>query len=134
MKQRKKPFNTFDNKWYFAVWNSYKNTDWRIIKFKNNETTIKIDNSNNLQLHKTDLGMGRDLYITNDSGFVKYVTHWTDDNGSYFKSVYCWNNDSAPNTPFISPKTGQITDLNLKQQNNINNNDEIKVTVKNKDI
>ncbi len=78
--------------------------------------------------------MGRDLYITNDSGFIKYVTHWTNNNGFYFKSVYRWNNDIAPNTPFISPKTGQITDLNLKQQNNINNNDEIKVTVKNKDI
>ncbi|RUO85688.1 hypothetical protein, partial [Spiroplasma endosymbiont of Megaselia nigra] len=41
---------------------------------------------------------------------------------------------NEPNTPFISPKTGQITDWNLKQQNNINNDDEIKVTVKNKDI
>ncbi len=47
-----------------------------------------------------------------------------------------WNKDSEPNTPFISPKTGQITDWNLKQQNNIknNNDDEIKVTIKNKDI
>ncbi|WP_353487114.1 hypothetical protein, partial [Spiroplasma phoeniceum] len=53
---------------------------------------------------------------------------------NYFKSVYRWNNESEPNTPFISPKTGQITDWNLKNQNNINNNDEIKVTVKNKDI
>ncbi len=50
--------------------------------------------------------------------------------------VYRWNKDSEPNTPFISPKTGQITDWNLKQQNNIknNNDDEIKVTIKNKDI
>ncbi len=129
-----KPFNEVDNKYYFVVWRGDKNADWRIIKFKNNEMTIKIDNSNNRQLQKTDLGMGRYLYITNDSGFVKYVTHWTDDNGSYFKSVYRWNNDGEPNTPFILPKTGQITDWNLKQQNNINCNDEIKVTVKNKDI
>ncbi len=129
-----KPFNEVDNKYYFVVWRGDKNADWRIIKFKNNEMTIKIGNSNNRQLQKTDLGMGRDLYITNDSGFVKYVTHWTDDNGSYFKSVYRWNNDGEPNTPFILPKTGQITDWNLKQQNNINCNDEIKVTVKNKDI
>ncbi|RUO85692.1 lipoprotein [Spiroplasma endosymbiont of Megaselia nigra] len=98
---QEKPFNQVDNKWYFAVWHSDKNTDWRIIKFKNNETTIKIDNSNNRQLQKTDLGMGRDLYITNDSGFVKYVTHWTDDNGSYFKSVYRWDGDGEPNTPEI---------------------------------
>ncbi|UZQ30626.1 MAG: lipoprotein [Spiroplasma phoeniceum] len=95
--QQETPFNKIDNKWYFVVWRDNKNADWRIIKFKNNEMTIKIDNSNNRQLQKTNLGMGRDLYITNDSGFVKYVTHWTDDNGSYFKSVYCSNNDSEPN-------------------------------------
>ncbi|RUP74901.1 hypothetical protein D6D54_09295, partial [Spiroplasma poulsonii] len=41
-----------------------------------------------------------------------------------------------PNTPFISPKTGKIIDWNLKQQNNINNNDnsKIEVIIKNKDI
>ncbi|WP_400249509.1 hypothetical protein, partial [Spiroplasma sp. ald] len=43
-------------------------------------------------------------------------------------------NNSEPNTPFIFPKTGKITDWNLKNQNNINKNDEIKITVKNKDI
>ncbi|WP_338991787.1 hypothetical protein [Spiroplasma endosymbiont of Seladonia tumulorum] len=36
--------------------------------------------------------------------------------------------------PIIDPKTGQIIDWNLKQQNNIISNDEIKVTVKIKDI
>ncbi|WP_338956234.1 lipoprotein [Spiroplasma endosymbiont of Polydrusus cervinus] len=101
MAPQEKPFNEKDDKWYFAVWHSDKNTDWRIIKFKNNEMTIKIDNSNNRQLQKTDLGMGRDLYITNDSGFVKYVTHWRDDNGSYFKSVYRWNGTSELQTPEI---------------------------------
>ncbi|MFJ1522681.1 MAG: hypothetical protein EHU54_04695, partial [Spiroplasma sp. ald] len=86
-----KQFNNVDNKWYFVIWHGGENSDWKIIKFKNNETTIKIDNSNNRQLQKTDLGMGRDLYITNYSGFVKYVTNWTDDNDSYFKAVYRWN-------------------------------------------
>ncbi|WP_310622648.1 hypothetical protein [Spiroplasma citri] len=60
---------------------------------------------------------------------------WKNDNGTYFKSVYRWNNDSEPNTPFISPKTGQITDWNLKQQSKVKNKDnEIKVTVKRQDI
>ncbi len=54
--------------------------------------------------------------------------------GDYFKFVYRWNVFGEPNKPFINPKTGQITDLNLKQQNNINNDDKIKVNVKNKDI
>ncbi|RUO85690.1 DUF3688 family protein, partial [Spiroplasma endosymbiont of Megaselia nigra] len=57
-----------------------------------------------------------------------------DRDSAFLKSVYRWNNDSEPNTPIIDSKTGQITDWNLKQQNNINNDDEIKVTVKNKDI
>ncbi|WP_374697008.1 hypothetical protein [Spiroplasma endosymbiont of Polydrusus formosus] len=62
-------------------------------------------------------------------------SHWWDRSDDYFKSVYLWNNDSEPNTPFISPKIEQIIDWNLKNQNNINNDDnEIKVTVKNKDI
>nr|CAK98943.1 hypothetical protein with plectrovirus orf 1 domain [Spiroplasma citri] len=129
-----KPFNEVDNKYYFVVWHSDKNNDWRIAKFKNNSSVTKIDNFNNYVLEKTDLGMGRDLYITKESGFIKYLSVWKNDDGTYFKAVYRWNNDSEPNTPFISPKTGQITDWNLKQQNNIKIIDKIKVTVKRQDI
>ncbi|RUP74983.1 hypothetical protein D6D54_09135, partial [Spiroplasma poulsonii] len=42
---------------------------------------------------------------------------------------------NEPNLPIIVLKTGQITDGNLKNKNNISNNDDkIKVAVKNKDI
>ncbi|WP_186823460.1 hypothetical protein [Spiroplasma phoeniceum] len=130
-----KPFNTVDNKYYFVVWRGDKNGDWRIVKFLNNSNLLKIDNFNNRQLEKTDLAYGKDLYISNNSGFIKYVSNWQRDDGTYFKALYRWNLDTnEPNTPFISPKTGQIIDWNLKQQNNNNKNYEIKVTVKNKDI
>ncbi|QIA74124.1 DUF3688 domain-containing protein (plasmid) [Spiroplasma citri] len=130
-----KPFNTVENKYYFVVWRSDENNDWRIVKFLNNSNLLKIDNFNNRQLEKTDLGYGKDLYISNNSGFIKYVSNWQRDDGTYFKSVYRWNNNSEPNTPFISPKTGQITDWNLKQQSKVKNKDnEIKVTVKRQDI
>ncbi|WP_253301048.1 hypothetical protein, partial [Spiroplasma endosymbiont of Phyllotreta cruciferae] len=76
---------------------------------------------------------GGDLFIYKN-GFVSY--DWNKDDGTYFKSVYRWNNDSEPNTPIISPQTGQITDWNLKNKVNIinKNNNEIKISVKNKDI
>ena len=85
---QEKPFNQVDDKWYFVVWHCDENSDWRIVKFKNNAATIKIDNVDNRQLGKIDLGMGRDLYITNQTGFIKYVTLWSRDDGTYFKSVY----------------------------------------------
>ncbi|MBW1242052.1 MAG: DUF3688 domain-containing protein [Spiroplasma poulsonii] len=67
------------------------------------------------------------------NGFVSY--DWNKDNGTYFKSVYRWNSQNEPNLPIIDLKTGQITDWNLKNKNNISNNDDkIKVAVKNKDI
>jgi len=50
-----------------------------------------------------------------------------------FKSVYCWNNNYEPKIPEIEPETGSIIKWNL-ENSNINNNDKIKVTVKNKDI
>ncbi len=62
------------------------------------------------------------------------INHWKNDMSNYFKLVYRWDGNGEQNTPIINPKTGQITNLNLKNQNIINNIDEIKVTVKNKDI
>ncbi|AXF95050.1 hypothetical protein SDAV_0034 [Spiroplasma phoeniceum P40] len=69
-------------------------------------------------------------------GAVRPITSWSQDDGSYFKFVYHWEIKGQPNTIIIDPKTGQIIDWNLKQQTNVNNNkdNEIKVTVKNKDI
>ncbi|WP_348734825.1 hypothetical protein [Spiroplasma endosymbiont of Ammophila pubescens] len=67
---------------------------------------------------------------------MKYVLGKNKKYENYIKSVYRWNAIDEPNTPFISPKTGQITDWNLKQQLNVNNNkdNKIKVSFKNKDI
>ncbi|QED24547.1 lipoprotein [Spiroplasma citri] len=91
---QEKPFNTVENKYYFVVWRSDENNDWRIVKFLNNSNLLKIDNFNNRQLEKTDLGYGKDLYISNNSGFIKYVSNWQRDDGTYFKSVYRWNLDT----------------------------------------
>ncbi|GAA6238305.1 MAG: hypothetical protein SPLM_04260, partial [Spiroplasma phoeniceum] len=132
---REKPFNKIDNKWYFVMWHGNVNDDWKIIKFLNDTNDQKkIDNYTKYSLvFKPPRFRYYTLLIK--EGIISTNHTWHADDGSYFKSVYRWNNDSEPNLPFISPKTGQITDWNLKNQNNINNNDdEIKVTVKNKDI
>ncbi|WP_419334470.1 hypothetical protein [Spiroplasma endosymbiont of Sarcophaga variegata] len=128
-----KPFSKVDNKYYFVVWHIKNNDDWRIIKFKNNIAIgyyqkIILDKYNTYDLKITEKNL-----LADENRFAHHFW-WDSDDGSHIKAVYHWNNDSEPNTPFISPKTGQITDWNLKQQNNINNDDEIKVTAKNKDI
>ncbi|WP_310612944.1 hypothetical protein [Spiroplasma citri] len=74
-----KPFNIVDNKWYFVVWRSDTNSNWRIIKFLNNEVNIIIDNFKNYELEKYDLPLlGNDLYIKNKSGirYVSYLKRW----------------------------------------------------------
>ncbi len=134
-----KPFDTVDNKYYFVVWHGNVNDDWKIIKFKYDdyEKNKVIDeyNNYNLQLFQTGkLGQGywKEICLVDNNWMPRYFA-WSF-YPNYFKSVYRWNNDSEPNTPIIDSKTGQITDWNLKNQNNINNDDEIKITVKNKDI
>ncbi|MFW4371105.1 MAG: hypothetical protein EHV01_004075 [Spiroplasma sp. hy2] len=71
------------------------------------------------------------LAITKTEGFLDLLAGgrgggleriWSRDNGTYFKAVYRWNNDSEPNKPFIDPKTGEITNWNLKNESNSNTN------------
>ncbi len=136
-----KPFNKIDDKYYFVVWHGNVNDDWKIIKFKYDkyEKNKVLDKYNNYELQlfqtgKAGQGYWKSICLVDNNGISKYFA-WSF-YPNYFKSVYRWNNDSEPNLPFISPKTGQITDWNLKQQVNINNNknNEIKVNVKNNDI
>ncbi len=134
------PFNQIDNKYYFVVWQHPDSLEFKITKFFNNsldafKNNKIIDNYNNYNLvltqspnifHINDLGVKGSFFF---KGYFIYNLP-----RKYFKSVYRWNNDSEPNTPFILPKTGQITDWNLKNQINVNDNNEIKINVKNKDI
>ncbi|RUO85884.1 hypothetical protein D9R21_06235, partial [Spiroplasma endosymbiont of Megaselia nigra] len=131
--EKNKPLKEIDDKYYFVVWRSNSDDGWRIIKFLNDTDTKKVlDNYGRYKLIFKEYSPFYDftLLIRGERGDPDYT--WKTDDGTYFKFLYRWNNNSEPNTPFISPKTGQITDWNLKNQNNINN--EIKVTVKNKDI
>ncbi|WP_338989708.1 hypothetical protein [Spiroplasma endosymbiont of Seladonia tumulorum] len=133
--EKNRPLKEIDNKYYFVVWRSDTNSNWRIIKFLNDTNSKKeLDSYGRYKLIFKEYSPFYDftLLIRGERGDTDHT--WKDDNGTYFKFLYRWEGTGEPNTPFISPKTGQITDWNLKQQNNINSNDEIKVTVKNKDI
>ncbi|WP_338989626.1 hypothetical protein [Spiroplasma endosymbiont of Seladonia tumulorum] len=123
------------------MWHGNVNDDWKIIKFKYDkyEKNKVLDKYNNYELQlfqtgKAEQGYWKSICLVDNNGISKYFA-WSF-YPNYFKSVYRWNNDIEPNLPFISFKTGQITDWNLKQQVNINNNknNEIKVNVKNNDI
>ncbi|RUO86188.1 hypothetical protein [Spiroplasma endosymbiont of Megaselia nigra] len=132
-----KPFKEVNNRWYFVIWLGDKNYDWKIVKFQNNIEVNKgqiIDNTGDFTLNLTWAVDSFDLTIYAPRAFKSW--YWRLVNKEKIKAVYRWNNDSEPDTPIIDPKTGQITNWNLKLENNINSNDnnEIKVTVKNKDI
>ncbi|RUO86025.1 hypothetical protein [Spiroplasma endosymbiont of Megaselia nigra] len=79
------------------------------------------DNSNNIKISKR----------INNNPNINVALPWSP---SWIK-VYRWDGSGEPNLPEID-KNGNITNWNLKQETNVNNNkdNEIKVSVKNKDI
>ncbi|PQP79177.1 hypothetical protein C6B38_02150 [Spiroplasma sp. ChiS] len=95
---QEKPFNTVDNKWYYVVWRSKLNSEWRIIKFKNdtkvdkeNKKIIDVQNKSELSI-SVHIGVGYSyvvLFINNN-----LETTWKNNNKNYFKSVYRWNLDT----------------------------------------
>ncbi|WP_338954653.1 hypothetical protein [Spiroplasma endosymbiont of Polydrusus cervinus] len=118
-----KSFNNVDNKYYYVVWRGDKNAGWKIALFKFENTNVtNIDQYGKYIIQysvKQGYNSGLMLVEKRNPGNV-LIKRWEDDNKQeYFKSLYRWNNDSEPNTPFISPKTGRITELNLKEKNNI---------------
>ncbi len=106
-----KPFNKVDNKLYFVIWHGLFNNEWKINVFNNNAVQIRIDTTSDWLMKNFD-----DLQV----GYGRSWKDWTN-YPNYFKSVYRWDTNNYPNTPIIDQITGQITDLNLKQQNNTKN-------------
>ncbi|WFH00952.1 lipoprotein [Spiroplasma citri] len=91
---QEKPFNKVDNKYYFVVWRSDKNDDWKIIKFNNNEKIKRwhpktLDVQNNIKLCLTNYAeIPIDIDLSIDASTIN---RWKNDNGTYIKSVYRWN-------------------------------------------
>ena len=79
---------------------------------RNSETPIVIDyySGNNLYLFHEK------LYFVNMTQ-KKKRQNWDTDDGTYFKSIYCWDIQGDPRTPEINPSTGEITDWKLKTEN-----------------
>nr|CAK99148.1 hypothetical lipoprotein transmembrane [Spiroplasma citri] len=94
---QEKPFNEVDNKYYFVVWRSDKNDDWKIIKFNNNEKIKRwhpktLDVQNNIKLCLTNYAeIPIDIDLSIDASTINL---WKSDNGTYIKSVYRWNLDT----------------------------------------
>ncbi|RUO85840.1 hypothetical protein [Spiroplasma endosymbiont of Megaselia nigra] len=127
-----------DSKYYIVVARNSLNSDWKIFKLKNNG-----EKGSGL---KTDWGERPVGWVFTSNGIylatgnlldssMEYVWGKTKKYENYIKSVYRWDTIDEPQIPEIEPETGSIIKWNLKNQNNINNNDdEIKVTVKNNEI
>ncbi len=79
------------------VWRSKLNSEWRVIKFKNDTKVDKenrkiIDVQNKIKLSTSvHIGVGYSyvvLFINNN-----LESTWKNDNKNYFKSVYRWNGE-----------------------------------------
>nr|CAK99139.1 hypothetical lipoprotein transmembrane [Spiroplasma citri] len=107
---QEKPFTQVDNKYYFVVWRSDTNSNWRIIKFLNDTNSKKeLDSYGRYKLIFKEYSPFYDftLLIRGERGDADHT--WKDDNGTYFKFLYRWN---------LVDK--QAPDLYLDNKNNIN--------------
>ncbi|RUO85908.1 hypothetical protein [Spiroplasma endosymbiont of Megaselia nigra] len=100
---QEKPFNEADNRWYFIIWKADK---WIATKYKNNRYEPDmgwiIEDLPNVKCR---------LMIRPNAIFGAFSDgkwrQWDRDDGSYFKAVYRWNNDtSEPN--LIVDKDGMV--------------------------
>ncbi|MBW3058202.1 hypothetical protein D6D54_08885 [Spiroplasma poulsonii] len=88
---QERPFNNIDNKYYYVVWRGNKNNTWRIIKFLNDTNNEKkIDNYVKYSLIFKPPRFRYYTLLIKDGIINTNNTLYADD-GSYFKSVYCWN-------------------------------------------
>ncbi|WP_338989420.1 hypothetical protein [Spiroplasma endosymbiont of Seladonia tumulorum] len=105
---QEKPFNEVDNKWYYVVWRGDKNENWRLIKFKNNTLDfIEIDNFEKADLWKSSpykFGSGQTLNIA----WTFKEIYWENDNGTYFKYVYHWNDEEQKLPDLIIDNDGNV--------------------------
>ncbi|MBH8623345.1 adhesin [Spiroplasma sp. hyd1] len=112
VKAQNEPFRNIDNKWYFVIWRAQKGNNWETTFFLNNS-----DKSRTIEktLALTNLRGFLDLFAGGVGGGLERV--WSNDNGTYFKSVYCWNGNDKPIMPIINTSTGEITNWNQPTQN-----------------
>ncbi|MFJ1522677.1 lipoprotein [Spiroplasma sp. ald] len=103
---QEKPFNKVDSKYYYVVWRGDKNTDWRIIKFKNYDLSHNkiLDKHNEcvlvlefLSSHNTDL-------FIQENKYPNRRWYWKNDNGTYIKSVYRWNLNTTESNLIVDDK------------------------------
>ncbi|WFG97054.1 lipoprotein [Spiroplasma citri] len=108
---QEKPFNEVDNKYYFVVWRSDKNDDWKIIKFNNNEKIKRwhpktLDVQNNIKLCLTNYAeIPIDIDLSIDASTIN---RWKNDNGTYIKSVYRWNGEEQKLPYLVVDSCGDV--------------------------
>ncbi|WP_426606008.1 adhesin [Spiroplasma endosymbiont of Glossina fuscipes fuscipes] len=112
VKAQDEPFRNIDNKWYFVVWRAQKGNNWGTTFFQNNS-----DKSRTIEktLALTNLKGFLDLFAGGKGGGLERV--WSNDNGTYFKSVFCWDGNDKPIMPIINASTGEITNWNQPTNN-----------------
>ncbi|RUO86432.1 DUF3688 family protein [Spiroplasma endosymbiont of Megaselia nigra] len=107
-----KPFSKIDNKWYIVIWHGKDINNWRIKSFQNinySDRRKVLDSQGNYELALTRVG---DNLFINKVSSISDVISWNKDNGTYFKSVYCWDGLNEPQTPEID-SNGNIINWNI---------------------
>nr|CAL00021.1 hypothetical lipoprotein transmembrane [Spiroplasma citri] len=100
---QEKPFNEVDNRYYFVVWRSDKNDDWKIIKYKYERQGL-LEEYNNFIL---SINNQKELYIFKKQGLKGFSTKWNKNN-DYFKSVYRWNGEEQKLPNLIIDTDGNV--------------------------
>lgn len=106
---QEKPFDNIDNKYYFVIWKG--NNKWNIDKFKYDNFPIWISSGNEdrILIHYKAHTIGqrpKELSLVNGGGLT--IKGWSEDNGTYFKSVYLWKIDKNIPSLKVNDKTGEI--------------------------
>ncbi|WP_374696136.1 lipoprotein [Spiroplasma endosymbiont of Polydrusus formosus] len=113
---QEKHFSTADNNYYFVVWRGTINDNWIIKLFQNisfSERRKVLDTQEDYELALTRVG---DNLFRVKTRAVRPVSSWSQDDRTYFKSVYFWNkNINIPNL-IVDYKTGEIKvkEINIK--------------------
>ncbi|UZQ29400.1 MAG: lipoprotein [Spiroplasma phoeniceum] len=115
---QEKPFNSQgDYKYYIIVWRGAKNDNWTIKKYKNIGYTNNNKINGIIRYTKIDKSYSGAFLYRNEFDLAANKTRehaaWIEDDGTFFKSVYCWNGEEQ-----------KLPDLDIDKNGNVKVNNE----------
>ncbi|WP_114565462.1 lipoprotein [Spiroplasma phoeniceum] len=110
---QEKPFNSQgDYKYYIIVWKGAKNDNWTIKKYKNIGYTENNTINGIISYTKIDKSYSGAFLYRNEFDLAANKTRehatWIEDDGTFFKSVYCWNGEEQKLPNLVIDDNGNV--------------------------